>query len=149
MPTTTPISKLTRGQLVALAASGHLSLVNGKITRTEKASRAGARSATRERREAVLSDVTDFFGTVRGQASRFWSVKPTSGNSASAPGIISFVSASREDILWSLKRLETDGLARQIGVLRGQIVEASAVNNFQRRWVHSVPAVEDEISDDQ
>ena len=63
------------------------------------------------------------------------------------------VEASREDILWSLKQLEKQGLARQVGI-KGKvvgedrgiekkvmvIVPVSEVNNFQRRWVHSIEA---------
>ena len=63
------------------------------------------------------------------------------------------VEASREDILWSLKQLEKQGLAKQVGikgevvgenrglpVKRMIIVPVSEVNNFQRRWVHSIEA---------
>ena len=61
--------------------------------------------------------------------------------------------ATREDILWSLKQLEKQGLAKQVGikgeivgenrglpVKRMIIVPVSEVNNFQRRWVHNIEA---------
>ena len=67
------------------------------------------------------------------------------------------VDASREDILWSLKQLEKKGLAKQVGI-KGKvvgedrgiekkvmvIVPVSEVNNFQRRWVHSIEAAKAE-----
>ena len=71
----------------------------------------------------------------------------------SATAINQHVEATREDILWSLKQLEKKGLAKQVGI-RGEIVgedrglpkkvmvivPVSEVNNFQRRWVHSIEA---------
>ena len=63
------------------------------------------------------------------------------------------VNATREDIHWSLKQLEKQGLAKQVGikgevvgenrglpVKRMIIVPVAEVNNFQRRWVHSIEA---------
>lgn len=72
---------------------------------------------------------------------------------ACAVAINQNVEASREDILWSLKQLEKKGLAKQVGI-KGKvvgedrgiekkvmvIVPVSEVNNFQRRWVHSIEA---------
>jgi hypothetical protein len=73
---------------------------------------------------------------------------------ACARAINANVEASREDILWSLKQLEKQGLARQVGIKaeivsnelgidikRPKVVDVSEVNNFQRRWVHSIEAV--------
>ena len=72
---------------------------------------------------------------------------------ACARAINANVEASREDILWSLKQLEKQGLARQVGIKakvisddqRGSykipvVVPVAEVNNFQRRWVHTIEA---------
>ena len=72
---------------------------------------------------------------------------------ACARAINANVEASREDILWSLKQLEKKGLARQVGIKaeivaddrgidikRPKVVDVSEVNNFQRRWVHTIEA---------
>ena len=58
------------------------------------------------------------------------------------------VEATREDILWSLKQLEKKGLAKQVGITSKiendkkfmVVVPVAEVNNFQRRWVHSIEA---------
>ena len=110
--------------------------------------------ATKARRQGVLAEVTEFFASPQGQNAKFFSVKPTSGMfAACATAINMHVDATREDILWSLKQLEKKGLAKQVGikgevvgenrglpVKRMIIVPVSEVNNFQRRWVHSIEA---------
>ena len=152
--TQTPISELTLAQVISLTQAGLIGLKDGKPVYTDKADRAAKAGATKARRQAVLSEVTEFFASPRGQKAKFFSVKPTSGMfAACATAINMHVEASREDILWSLKQLEKKGLAKQVGI-RGEIVgedrglpkkvmvvvPVSEVNNFQRRWVHSIEA---------
>ena len=154
--TKTPISELSIAQVIALTQEGHIGLdASGTPVYTDKADKAAALSATRARKQAVLSEVTEFFASPQGQKAKFFSIKPTSGMfAACATAINMHVNASREDIHWSLKQLEKQGLARQVGI-RGEIVgedrglpkkvmvvvPVSEVNNFQRRWVHSIEAV--------
>jgi hypothetical protein len=157
----TPISKLKTAEIIALTLAGHLVLKDGKAAYSDKADRAAAREATKARRQDVLDQVTAFFGTVRGQSTKFYSIKPTGGSfAAKALAINQFVEASREDILWSLKQLEKEGLARQVGIKSETnedgdkypvVVDPTAVNNFQRRWIHSVePArAQDEDAQDE
>ena len=152
--TKTPITDLTLAEVISLTQAGLIGLKDGAPVYTEKADRAAKAGATKARRQAVLADVTEFFASPRGQKAKFFSVKPTSGMfAACAVAINQNVEASREDILWSLKQLEKKGLAKQVGI-KGKvvgddrgiekkvmvIVPVSEVNNFQRRWVHSIEA---------
>ena len=152
--TKTPITDLTLAQVISLTQAGLIGLKDGEPVYTEKADRAAKAGATKARRQAVLAEVTEFFASPRGQRAKFFSVKPTSGMfAACAVAINQNVEASREDILWSLKQLEKQGLARQVGI-KGEVVAndrgidikrmivvpVSEVNNFQRRWVHSIEA---------
>ena len=152
--TKTPITDLTLAEVISLTQAGLIGLKDGAPVYTDKADRAAKAGATKARRQAVLADVTEFFASPRGQRAKFFSVKPTSGMfAACAVAINQNVEASREDILWSLKQLEKKGLARQVGI-KGKvvgedrgiekkvmvIVPVSEVNNFQRRWVHSIEA---------
>ena len=150
----TPITDLTLAQVISLTQAGLIGLQDGVPVYTQKADRAAKAGATKARRQAVLSEVTEFFASPRGQKAKFFSVKPTSGMfAACAVAINQNVEASREDILWSLKQLEKQGLAKQVGikgevvgenrglpVKRMIIVPVAEVNNFQRRWVHSIEA---------
>ena len=152
--TKTPIADLTLAEVITLTQAGLIGLKDGSPVYTEKADRAAKAGATKARRQAVLADVTEFFASPRGQKAKFFSVKPTSGMfAACAVAINQNVDASREDILWSLKQLEKQGLTKQVGikgevvgenrglpVKRMIIVPVSEVNNFQRRWVHSIEA---------
>ena len=159
--TRTPIADLSAAQIIKLTLDGHLVLKDGAPAYSDKAEKAAARDAAKARRQAVLDEVTAFFGSVRGQTVKFYSIKPTSGSfAAKALAINQFVEASREDILWSLKELEKKGLARQVGIKSETnddgdkypvVVDVSQVNNFQRRWVHSVePArAQDEDAQDE
>lgn len=152
--TQTPISELTLAQVISLTQAGLIGLKDGVPVYTQKADRAAKAGATKARRQAVLSEVTEFFASPRGQKAKFFSVKPTSGMfAACAIAINQHVEATREDILWSLKQLEKKGLAKQVGI-KGKIVgedrglpkkemvivPVAEVNNFQRRWVHSIEA---------
>ena len=156
--TKTPITDLTLAEVISLTQAGLIGLKDGSPVYTEKADRAIKAGAVKARRQAVLSSVTEFFASPRGQKAKFFSVKPTSGMfAACATAINMHVEASREDILWSLKQLEKKGLAKQVGI-RGEIVgedrglpkkvmvvvPVSEVNNFQRRWVHSIEAAKAE-----
>ena len=153
------ILALSTAEVVNLTLQGHLAIKDGAVVFTDKAARAAERVAVKARRQGVLEDLTEFFASPKGQSFKFFSIKPTSGSFAAAAAPINrFVEASREDILWSLKQLEKKGLARQIGVLAvededgnkfPQIVDASLVNNFQRRWAHNVPAAEVVAEDEQ
>ena len=160
--TPSQISKLSTARVVELTLKGHLAISAGEVVFTDKAARAADRAADKARRANVLSELTEFFASPAGQKPQFFSIKPTSGSFAAAAAPINrSVSASREDILWSLKQLEKVGLAEQVGVKAEEveaegktirvpvIVDASEVNNFQRRWVHTVAAaeVEDETSE--
>jgi hypothetical protein len=153
-PSQTPISELTLAQVISLTQAGLIGLKDGSPVYTDKADRAAKAGATKARRQGVLAEVTAFFASPAGQKPRFFSVKPTSGMfAACAMAINTQVQASREDILWSLKQLEKKGLARQVGI-KGEVVAddrgidikrmivvpVSEVNNFQRRWVHSIEA---------
>ena len=152
--TKTPITDLTLAEVISLTQAGLIGLQDGVPVYTDKADRAAKAGATKARRQAVLSEVTEFFASPCGQKAKFFSVKPTSGMfAACAVAINQNVEASREDILWSLKQLEKKGLAKQVGI-KGKvvgddrgiekkvmvIVPVSEVNNFQRRWVHSIEA---------
>lgn len=152
--TQTPISELTLAQVISLTQAGLIGLQDGVPVYTEKADRAAKAGATKARRQDVLSEVTEFFASPQGQKAKFFSVKPTSGMfAACAVAINQHVDATREDILWSLKQLEKKGLAKQVGI-KGKIVgedrglpkkvmvivPVAEVNNFQRRWVHSIEA---------
>ena len=153
-PTQTPISELTLAQVISLTQAGLIGLKDGAPVYTDKADRAAKAGATKARRQGVLDSVTEFFASPQGQNAKFFSVKPTAGMfAACAVAINQNVEASREDILWSLKQLEKKGLAKQVGIKgkvvgedRGLekkvmvIVPVSEVNNFQRRWVHSIEA---------
>ena len=156
--TKTPISELTLAEVITLTQAGLIGLKDGAPVYTEKADRAAKAGATKARRQAVLSEVTEFFASPRGQKAKFFSVKPTSGMfAACAVAINQHVEATREDILWSLKQLEKQGLAKQVGI-KGKIVgedrglpkkvmvivPVAEVNNFQRRWVHSIEAAQAE-----
>ena len=74
---------------------------------------------------------------------------------ACATAINMHVEATREDILWSLKQLEKQGLARQVGITSREedgkkfmaVVPVEEVNNFQRRWVHSIEAAQAEAAE--
>ena len=121
-----------------------------KLRQTAKADKAAKAGVTKARRQGVLSEVTEFFASPQGQNAKFFSVKPTSGMfAACALAINTKVEASREDILWSLKQLEKQGLASQVGIKSKEedgkkfmvVVPVAEVNNFQRRWVHSIEAV--------
>ena len=153
-PSQTPISELTLAQVISLTQAGLIGLKDGSPVYTDKADRAAKAGATKARRQGVLAEVTEFFASPRGQKAKFFSVKPTSGMfAACAVAINQNVEASREDILWSLKQLEKKGLAKQVGI-KGKvvgedrgiekkvmvIVPVSEVNNFQRRWVHTIEA---------
>jgi hypothetical protein len=153
-PTQTPIADLSLAQVISLTQAGLISLKDGAPVYTGKADRVAKAGATKTRRSDVLSEVTAFFASPIGQSTRFFSIKPTSGMfAACARAINADVEASREDILWSLKQLEKQGLARQVGIKakvfsddqRGSykvpvVVDVSEVNNFQRRWVHTIEA---------
>jgi len=149
-PTQTPISELTLAQVISLTQAGHIGLKDGSPVYTSKADKAAKAGATKARRQGVLSEVTEFFASPQGQNAKFFSVKPTSGMfAACALAINTKVEASREDILWSLKQLEKNGLARQVGIKSKEedgkkfmvVVPVAEVNNFQRRWVHTIEAV--------
>ena len=153
-PTQTPISELTLAQVISLTQAGLIGLKDGSPVYTSKADKAAKAGATKARRQGVLSEVTEFFASPIGQSTKFFSIKPTSGMfAACARAINANVEASREDILWSLKQLEKQGLARQVGIKaeiiandrgvdikRPKVVDVAEVNNFQRRWVHSIEA---------
>ena len=147
--TKTPITDLTLAQVISLTQAGLIGLKDGAPVYTEKADRAAKAGATKARRQGVLSEVTEFFASPQGQKAKFFSVKPTSGMfAACATAINMHVEASREDILWSLKQLEKKGLAKQVGITSKiendkkfmVVVPVAEVNNFQRRWVHSIEA---------
>ena len=149
-PSQTPISELTLAQVISLTQAGLIGLKDGSPVYTSKADKAAKAGATKARRQGVLSEVTEFFASPQGQNAKFFSVKPTSGMfAACALAINTKVEASREDILWSLKQLEKSGLARQVGIKSKEedgkkfmvVVPVAEVNNFQRRWVHSIEAV--------
>ena len=148
-PSQTPISELTLAQVISLTQAGLIGLKDGSPVYTDKADRAAKAGATKARRQGVLSEVTEFFASPQGQNAKFFSVKPTSGMfAACALAINTKVQASREDILWSLKQLEKSGLARQVGIKSKEedgkkfmvVVPVAEVNNFQRRWVHTIEA---------
>lgn len=153
-PTQTPISELTLAQVISLTQAGLIGLKDGSPVYTSKADKAAKAGATKARRQGVLSEVTEFFASPIGQSTKFFSIKPTSGMfAACARAINANVEASREDILWSLKQLEKQGLARQVGIKaeiiandrgvdikRPKVVDVAEVNNFQRRWVHTIEA---------
>ena len=153
-PTQTPISELTLAQVISLTQAGLIGLKDGSPVYTQKADKAAKAGATKARRQGVLAEVTEFFASPVGQSTKFFSIKPTSGMfAACARAINANVEASREDILWSLKQLEKQGLARQVGIKaeiiandrgvdikRPKVVDVSEVNNFQRRWVHTIEA---------
>tara|TARA_E500000178_G_scaffold303186_1_gene313205 strand:+ start:247 stop:729 length:483 start_codon:yes stop_codon:yes gene_type:complete len=148
-PSQTPISELTLAQVISLTQAGLIGLKDGAPVYTDKADRAAKAGATKARRQGVLSEVTAFFASPQGQNAKFFSVKPTSGMfAACALAINTKVQASREDILWSLKQLEKSGLASQVGIKSKEedgkkfmvVVPVAEVNNFQRRWVHTIEA---------
>ena len=148
-PSQTPISELTLAQVISLTQAGLIGLKDGAPVYTQKADRAAKAGATKARRQGVLAEVTEFFASPQGQNAKFFSVKPTSGMfAACALAINTKVQASREDILWSLKQLEKTGLARQVGIKSKEedgkkfmvVVPVAEVNNFQRRWVHTIEA---------
>ena len=148
-PSQTPISELTLAQVISLTQAGLIGLKDGAPVYTGKADRAAKAGATKARRQGVLAEVTEFFASPQGQNAKFFSVKPTSGMfAACALAINTKVEASREDILWSLKQLEKSGLARQVGIKSKEedgkkfmvVVPVAEVNNFQRRWVHTIEA---------
>ena len=148
-PTQTPIADLSLAQVISLTQAGLISLKDGAPVYTGKADRAAKAGATKARRQGVLAEVTEFFASPQGQNAKFFSVKPTSGMfAACALAINTKVEASREDILWSLKQLEKSGLARQVGIKSKEedgkkfmvVVPVAEVNNFQRRWVHTIEA---------
>ena len=148
-PSQTPISELTLAQVISLTQAGLIGLKDGAPVYTDKADRAAKAGATKARRQGVLSEVTEFFASPQGQNAKFFSVKPTSGMfAACALAINTKVQASREDILWSLKQLEKSGLASQVGIKSKEedgkkfmvVVPVAEVNNFQRRWVHTIEA---------
>ena len=153
------ILALSTAEVVNLTLQGHLAIKDGEVVFTDKAARAAERGAVKARRQGVLAELTEFFASPDGQRFKFFSIKPTGGSFAAAAAPINrYVEASREDILWSLKQLEKDGQARQVGIKAvededgkkfPQVVSPSEVNNFQRRWVHSVPAAEVEAEDEQ
>jgi len=148
-PTQTPISELTLAQVISLTQAGLIGLKDGSPVYTSKAAKAAKAGATKARRQGVLAEVTEFFASPQGQNAKFFSVKPTSGMfAACALAINTKVEASREDILWSLKQLEKSGLASQVGIKSKEedgkkfmvVVPVAEVNNFQRRWVHTIEA---------
>jgi len=148
-PTQTPISELTLAQVISLTQAGLIGLKDGSPVYTSKADKAAKAGATKARRQGVLAEVTEFFASPQGQNAKFFSVKPTSGMfAACALAINTKVQASREDILWSLKQLEKTGLASQVGIKSKEedgkkfmvVVPVAEVNNFQRRWVHTIEA---------
>jgi len=153
-PTQTPIADLSLAQVISLTQAGLISLKDGAPVYTGKADRVAKAGATKARRQDVLTEVTAFFASPIGQTTKFFSIKPTSGMfAASARAINADVEASREDILWSLKQLEKQGMAKQVGIKakvmsddqRGSykvpvVVPVAEVNNFQRRWVHTIEA---------
>ena len=148
-PSQTPISELTLAQVISLTQAGLIGLQDGAPVYTDKADRAAKAGATKARRQGVLAEVTEFFASPQGQNAKFFSVKPTSGMfAACALAINTKVEASREDILWSLKQLEKSGLASQVGIKSKEedgkkfmvVVPVAEVNNFQRRWVHTIEA---------
>ena len=148
-PSQTPISELTLAQVISLTQAGLIGLKDGSPVYTQKADKAAKAGATKARRQGVLAEVTEFFASPQGQNAKFFSVKTTSGMfAACALAINTKVQASREDILWSLKQLEKTGLARQVGIKSKEedgkkfmvVVPVAEVNNFQRRWVHTVEA---------
>jgi len=148
-PTQTPISELTLAQVISLTQAGLIGLKDGSPVYTSKADKAAKAGATKARRQGVLAEVTEFFASPQGQNAKFFSVKPTSGMfAACALAINTKVQASREDILWSLKQLEKSGLASQVGIKSKEedgkkfmvVVPVAEVNNFQRRWVHTIEA---------
>ena len=147
--TKTPITDLTLAEVISLTQAGLIGLKDGAPAYTDKADRAAKAGATKARRQGVLAEVTEFFASPQGQKAKFFSVKPTSGMfAACATAINMHVEASREDILWSLKQLEKKGLAKQVGITSKiendkkfmVVVPVAEVNNFQRRWVHSIEA---------
>ena len=147
--TKTPITDLTLAEVISLTQAGLIGLKDGAPAYTDKADRAAKAGATKARRQAVLANVTEFFASPQGQKAKFFSVKPTSGMfAACATAINMHVEATREDILWSLKQLEKKGLAKQVGITSKiendkkfmVVVPVAEVNNFQRRWVHSIEA---------
>ena len=147
--TQTPISELTLAQVISLTQAGLIGLKDGAPVYTDKADRAAKAGATKARRQGVLAEVTEFFASPQGQKAKFFSVKPTSGMfAACATAINMHVEATREDILWSLKQLEKKGLAKQVGITSKiendkkfmVVVPVAEVNNFQRRWVHTIEA---------
>jgi len=156
-PTQTPISELTLAQVISLTQDGHIGLKDGSPVYTSKADKAAKAAEKKARRQGVLAEVTEYFASPAGQSPRCFSIKPTTGMfAACATPINTKVEASREDILWSLKQLEKNGLARQIGI-KGEVVAddqgidikrmiivelitGKEVNNFQRRWVHTIEA---------
>ena len=147
--TKTPITDLTLAEVISLTQAGLIGLKDGAPVYTEKADRAAKAGATKARRQGVLAEVTEFFASPQGQKAKFFSVKPTSGMfAACATAINMHVEATREDILWSLKQLEKKGLAKQVGITSKiendkkfmVVVPVAEVNNFQRRWVHSIEA---------
>ena len=147
--TKTPITDLTLAEVISLTQAGLIGLKDGAPAYTDKADRAAKAGATKARRQAVLANVTEFFASPQGQKAKFFSVKPTSGMfAACATAINMHVEASREDILWSLKQLEKKGLAKQVGITSKiendkkfmVVVPVAEVNNFQRRWVHTIEA---------
>ena len=148
-PSQTPISELTLAQVISLTQAGLIGLKDGAPVYTGKADRAAKAGATKARRQGVLAEVTEFFASPQGQNAKFFSVKPTSGMfAACALAINTKVQASREHILWSLKQLEKSGLASQVGIKSKEedgkkfmvVVPVAEVNNFQRRWVHTIEA---------
>ena len=148
-PSQTPISELTLAQVISLTQAGLIGLKDGAPVYTGKADRAAKAGATKARRQGVLAEVTEFFASPQGQNAKFFSVKPTSGMfAACALAINTKVQASREDILWSLKQLEKSGLASQVGIKSKEedgkkfmvVVPVAEVNNFQRRWFHTIEA---------
>jgi hypothetical protein len=138
------ISTFSNAQLLEeLISRGVLTAGQGSSA-IKRADRASERAQAAAHRQGVLELVSNFLNSDEGKAQNFWSIKPTSGSVASSQGIIQHVDASREDILWSLKKLEKEGKARQVGVIKKsndegeswvELVEPGQVNNFQRRWV--------------
>ena len=123
----TPISELTLAQVISLTQAGLIGLKDGTPVYTSKAAKAAKAAANKARRQGVLSEVTEFFASPVGQSTKFFSIKPTSGMfAACARAINANVEASREDILWSLKQLEKQGLARQVGI------KAKVISDDQR-----------------
>jgi hypothetical protein len=148
-PTQTPISDLSLADVISLTQAGLISLKDGTPVYTSKAAKAAKAAANKARRQGVLSEVTEFFASPQGQNAKCFSVKPTSGMfAACALAINTKVEASRDDILWSLKQLEKQGLASQVGIKSKEadgkkfiaVVHKDEVNNFQRRWVHTIEA---------